>query len=333
MNDNRRRSAFTMIELLVVVAIIGTLLALMVPAAQRVREAANRAVCANNLKQMGLALHLYYDSYGHFPPSYIYAEPGGPPPVNPPKIEGGMRPARSGFFVSDRPIGPPILPNQGPGWGWGSLLLPYLEQRPLFSQIDFQTPVEGPGAASIRTTVLQVYICPSDNNTGIATLTGNIGQPIANAATNSYAACYGYLGNLDYVPHLGKGLMGRNTKYAARHVPDGLSNTIAIGERACWLAQTPWAGVLTDVAAVTAPGAPVYATIMVGSPTQVMARISNRPLLSPNSEPYDFFSAHSNRVQFVFADASVHAISSSVSVPVLRALATRAGSEVFVLED
>lgn len=329
MNDYRRRSAFTMIELLVVIAIIGTLLALMIPAAQRVREAANRSVCANNLKQMGLALHLYYDNYGHLPPSYIWTKP---PPAS--ASLGPQSPgAAHGFSVLDRISGYKRFFNEGPGWGWGSILLPYLEQKPLHSQIDFQIPVESPSAASIRSTVLGIYVCPSDRNTGIVTLTGNVGQPIADAATNSYAACYGYMGTLDYAPQSGNGVMGRNTKYASRHITDGMSNTIAIGERAAWLTLTPWAGVLTDVAVVTAPDAPVYVTLMEGSPTQVMARISNRPLLSPNSEPYDFFSGHSGRVQFVFADGSVHAISSNVSVPVLRAMATRAGNDLVIWED
>jgi prepilin-type processing-associated H-X9-DG protein len=83
----------------------------------------------------------------------------------------------------------------------------------------------------------------------------------------------------------------------------------------------------------TTPGAPVYTTITEGAPTQVMARVSNRPLLSPNSEPYDYFSPHTGLVQFAFADGSVHALSSEVAIPVLQALATRAGGETISAGD
>jgi prepilin-type N-terminal cleavage/methylation domain-containing protein/prepilin-type processing-associated H-X9-DG protein len=324
----RVRRAFTLIELLVVIAIIGVLIGLVLPAVQQARESAQRVSCQNNLKQMGLALHTYYDAEKHFPPSYLYTPPATKTKALPPTPVGGEGPGgRPLSRVRDRPTNPLAIGIQDPGWGWGALLLPYLEQRPLHDRIDWKLPVDGAGSAAVRTTVLSVYTCPSDPEAGVVMMAGVLNQQVGLAATNSYAACYGALGQVDLHPDLGNGLLLRNSRFRMADVTDGLSNTLAIGERCAMLARTPWAGVMSVAVVTTTPGAPVYITITEGLPTQVMARIGNRALLAPTSEPYDFFSAHRGLVQFAFADGSVHALSSEVAIPVLQALATRAGGE------
>src|SRR4051794_22115856 len=132
---SRKRAAFTLIELLVVIAIIAILIGLLLPAVQKVREAAARAKCQNNLKQIALGLHNYESANGCFPPGYRDTRPDTQP---------------------------------GPGWGWPAFLLPYVEQSALHSQIDPEHTLLGNGL-DIATptpqtlTRLSVYVCPSDS--------------------------------------------------------------------------------------------------------------------------------------------------------------------------
>src|SRR5262249_55308672 len=117
---DRRRSAFTLIELLVVIAIIAVLIGLLLPAVQKVREAANRMKCTNNLHQIVIALHSYHDAFGRFPfgkgPDYRATIPGVP-----------------------------VYPR----WSVHSQFLPYIEQENLFKSIDFAFPPETPGMGGV----------------------------------------------------------------------------------------------------------------------------------------------------------------------------------------
>ena len=148
---------FTLVELLVVIAIIGILVALLLPAVQAAREAARRVQCANNFKQVGVALHNYHGAHGKFPAGmWVWVEP----PRCSCNCAGTSHPLGNQLYF---------------GWGWGTYILPHLEEQPLYDAIGFDpTPRDQPRAeysgmayargASFKagTTFVSTYLCPSD---------------------------------------------------------------------------------------------------------------------------------------------------------------------------
>jgi len=157
-----RRNAFTLIELLVVIAIIAALIGLLIPAVQKVREAANRMSCTNNLKQIGLAAHAHHDTSGKFPPAVLmpYAQENNDP------LTGGAA----------NPFGP----------NWAVFLLPYIEQQTLFVQANTNSY---PGTSNlqdltsynlswrqVRGTKIKTYLCTSDSGADVP-FTDPTGRP------------------------------------------------------------------------------------------------------------------------------------------------------------
>ena len=202
-----RRSGFTLIELLVVIAIIAILIALLVPAVQKVREAAARLQCINNLKQIGIAMHSYYGRTKTFPPGYSDTN------------------ANSN---SDASL------DVGPGWGWAAYLLNDLEQGTVYSRIDFNQNV---GVSSICQTFMPVFYCPSDQQ--LPTFT--VYNTSAVVAQGNYIAVNG-IKETSFYPGNNNGSFLRNKKFTIANITDGLSNTLFIGERNSGHSKTTWAG-------------------------------------------------------------------------------------------
>lgn len=206
---HRARRGFTLIELLVVIAIIAILIGLLLPAVQKVREAASRMQCQNNLKQMGLALHNYHDSVKSFPPAVA--------DTTPPLLAG---PATN----SD---------SRDPGWGptWQVLILPYIEQDALYKQWNFSLGAQNnPQVTSVP---VNIYICPSDTKRPPNLLNAN--GLVHNMARGNYGinggAGLGENNNVFNNNHR-RGLTHFRQRFAAgvSDVKDGTSNTVAVTE-------------------------------------------------------------------------------------------------------
>jgi prepilin-type N-terminal cleavage/methylation domain-containing protein/prepilin-type processing-associated H-X9-DG protein len=289
------RRGFTLIELLVVIAIIAILIGLLVPAVQKVREAAGRAQCQNNLKQIGLACHSYHDSHKALPSGYLATA---------------------------------AYPSTSPGWGWAAFLLPHLEQSPLFRLLDFNLPVETQPAIQ---TMLPVFLCPSDMPpSGPFAVTNASFTTLCQAAPSSYAATVGSDASEVDDP-VGNGAFYRNSKTRLTDITDGTSNTTFIGDRAWADTKGMWAGAPNG--AVTRAGA-TNAWPAATGPAQALILCHNNWInitTDADGGLDDFSSKHTGGVNLLFGDGSVRFISSITTDGPRRnafwAMGTRAGGD------
>jgi prepilin-type N-terminal cleavage/methylation domain-containing protein/prepilin-type processing-associated H-X9-DG protein len=282
MHTSKAAKGFTLVELLVSVAIIAVLIGLLLPALQRVREAASRLQCLNNLRQIGLALHNYHGTYGRFPPAYEAA----------------------GF-------------NSGPGWG--TFLLPYLEQEALGRQVPKGSPLWG-GSRAVSTaadggqTPLSIFRCPSDSGPILNADQGNF-------AVSNYRATCGTNPTTIYTPDADYGgVMYQRSRIRIRDVTDGTSNTTVVGEgrygvprllsTGSSLTSALWCG-MSGMYPVAGMGDYVWVD-------NVMWPTGGNPSWARDHIDEAFNSNHTDSVHFLFADGSVRGFSAQID-PTLRA--------------
>jgi prepilin-type N-terminal cleavage/methylation domain-containing protein/prepilin-type processing-associated H-X9-DG protein len=329
--DHQERHGFTLIELLVVIALIGVLVALLLPAVQSAREAARRIQCANNLKQIGLALHNYHAPWNSFPVGFLYAHQG-------------------------------VLPVSSPlqyRWSVLAQMAPFLEQSNLFSALNFDFPIahrpSGGGSAfwpyfaentTAMATHVALFLCPSDGAPA----------PAADSGPTNYTFCTGdgSRGG-DATEADGAFILGRPQSVAS--VLDGTSQTAAASEQLLGIAgpysqtaptpvPSPWiramarvaAGPLTDSACAVAGSGWLLNKGSGWWDGNYQNTLYNH-YLAPNAKIPDCIvyhnpgwkaarSFHPGIVNLLYCDGHVSAIKDSIDLRIWQSIATRAAGEV-----
>jgi hypothetical protein len=287
---------------LIVIAIIGALVALLLPAIQSAREAARKASCKSNLRQIALAMHNFESAYGRLPPGYEYA----------PGPQGNER-----------------------GYSWASRLLPFMELGDVHDRIEFARPVFDNVNAPVREQHIPVLLCPTDDVSpegyvemgderyAMACYVANFGTPDLDEDQDQAQGFANPLGPFDGP----WGPFYRNSATPLRHITDGLSQTLMVGERQNgpfrlagvhgphFAYETTWVGAVRDI----------------NDPTDdhghmVLFQTGNTPNAA-ESDDRDVSAPHAGVAQFLLCDGSVHAVNEDIDLEVYRALGTMNHSE------
>lgn len=300
------RSAFTLVELLVVIAIIGMLVGLLLPAVQSARESARRMQCQNNLKQIGLAIQNYESAHRRFPSGYIsYATNNGSGPA---------------WAAID-----PDTWDAAPGWGWGALILPFLEQGNITAGLSMQRPIWDAANRQLINTRLPVYLCPSSSgdegpfvlrDSSGAALT-RYGSPLQVGrshyiGSHGQESCWGDCGSAatglvftniytsetkliridGNAARVADGPFFRNSKVGFQHITDGTSNTIFVSEHSSKLSDKSWVGAVPGafthprfVTPENGPDAAATLVLMHVGPSGGELDITGFPIIHPMNFP------------------------------------------------
>ena len=312
----RRRQGFTLIELLVVIAIIAVLIGLLLPAVQKVREAASRMSCANNLKQIGLGLHSFHDTYGKFPPGQ----------------------------AGDKRLLPPWITEVGSlhHQGWAPFILRFIEEGNLGNLYRWDLWSADPRNQPVIAHPLKIFQCPSapEQNRFVTSWPFDSTNPPGKGACGDYGPTWGI--DPMYAPMLVsnklierprdyRGVLAPEEMASIGQIQDGTSNTILVTEDAG--RPTLWQAGRLGGRELANNGGP-----WAGYNNGFWLRGSNRegtddwgacPINCTNDR--EVYSFHPGGANAVFADGSVQFISAKIDKATLNALFTKAGGEVISL--
>ena len=335
----RTKNGFTLVELLVVIAIIGILVGMLLPAVQQVREAARRTSCANNLRQLGLAMTNYESAHQHLPPGY------------------SSHPTRDGSVPSDVFIDSATW-DAAPGWGWSAHMLPFVEGNTIHDGLQFSEPIWLEPHRQLCEATLPLFLCPSTSGptSPVEVVDENEnpyspdGEPLllgrsTYVASHGQESCWGECGSaltgeifsdiytaetktvdvFGDVSRVADGPFYRNSKTRIAQFTDGTSNTICFGEHSSALSDKTWVGVV--------PGATVHPRIQSpengpdGAATLVLVHagpsggeldITGFPIIHPVNFPTyhvgQMFAEHNTGGNVCLADGSVHFFSESIDL-------------------
>ena len=335
----KTKHGFTLVELLVVIAIIGILISMLLPAVQQVRAAARRTRCANNLRQLGLAMLNYESSHQKFPPGY----------TSHPTRDGNVP---TGVFTDSRTW------DAAPGWGWAAYLLPYMEANNLHAGLDFAQPIWATRHRELIRQQLPIFLCPSssgdDQPFAVVDASGNSYSPDGNALTlgrSHYVASHGQescwgecgaaltgivftdiytsqtkeIGVHGDVSRVADGPFYRNSKTGIEDFSDGTSQTIFLGEHSSNLSDKTWVGVVPGATVhprfsspANGPDGAATLVLVHSGPSGGELDITGFPIIHPVNFPTyhvgQMYSEHPGGGNISFGDGSVHFFSETISL-------------------
>jgi prepilin-type N-terminal cleavage/methylation domain-containing protein/prepilin-type processing-associated H-X9-DG protein len=299
-SNSKTRPGFTLVELLVVIAILAVLIGLLLPAVQKAREAADRMICANNLKSLGLALHHFHDTHGGFPPGQVQ----GPFP------EAGV--------------------TEAVNHGWGPFILPFIEQQALADRYHWDKMLYDWANEPVVSTHLKIFQCPSAEPNRVMTF--GVFTNGVRAACGDYAPTWNVdpvlvqQGWVDPVANL-DGVLTPNHMTRMSEITDGTANTILLTEDAGrprqWRAGRPG----PDQTVGGGPWDAFYSGVIVQGSTPDGATRPGPCAINCTNEA-QVYSFHLGGANAVFADGAVRFLRANINIQLLARLVTRAGGEV-----
>ncbi len=352
------RAAFTLVELVVVIAIIGILVSLLLPAVQAAREAARNMQCQNNLKQIGLAIHNYESAHKLFPSGYVsYATRDGNGP---------------GWAAID-----PDTWDAAPGWGWGALILPFLEQSSISNRLNMERAIWDGANRDIISTQLSVYQCPSSSGDNAAftlrneagTALTRYGEPLRVGrshyiASHGQESCWGDCGSAKTgliftniytsttqviridgdAGRVADGPFYRNSNVGFSRVTDGTSSTIFISEHSSKLSDKSWVGAVPGAfthprfsTPENAPDAAATLVLMHIGPSGGELDITGFPIIHPVNFPTyhvgQMYAEHLGGGNVLYGDGSVRFMTETIDLILCAELASMNEGEIPAIGD